>query len=73
MEFTPAMTRKRQLCLVLTFSDAEGVVATSNKVVEGNKEIGVILAGTGQEVLLGVPAGRFSQTLGLKVWSLQSF
>ena len=73
MDFTSAMTRKSQLCFVLTFSDAEGVVATSNKVVEGNEEVGVILTGTGQKVLLGVPAGRFSQTLGLKVWSLQSF
>lgn len=52
----------------LTFSDAERVVATGHKIVERHKQVGVILAGPSQQVLFGVPAGRFRQ-----VWFLKSF
>ena len=58
---------------LLTFSDAECVVTTGDKVIECDKQVGVILAGSSQQVLFGVPAGRFCQTLTLKVWSLESF
>lgn len=57
----------------LTFSNAERVVATGHKIVERNKQVGVILAGSSQQVLLGVPASCFCQTLTLEVWPLQSF
>lgn len=59
--------------LFLTFGNAECVVATGHKVIERDKQVGVILAGSCQQVLFGVPAGRFCQTLTLEVWSLQSF
>lgn len=55
-------------CVFITFSNAECVVATGHKVVEGHKQVGVILAGPSQQVLFGVPAGRFRQ-----VWFLKSF
>lgn len=57
----------------LTFSNAECVVATGHEVIECDEQVGVILAGSSQQVLLGVPAGRFGQTRTLKVGSLESF
>lgn len=61
------------LRLALTFGDAERVVAAGHKVVERHKQVAVILAGSGQQVLLGVPAGRFGQALTLGVRFLKSF
>lgn len=56
-----------------TFSNAERVVTTGHEIVECDKQVGVILAGASQQVLFGVPAGRFRQTLTLNVGSLESF
>lgn len=64
---------KSRLGPALTFGDAERVVAAGHKVVERHKQVAVILAGSGQQVLLGVPAGRFRQTLSLGVRLLKSF
>lgn len=66
-------SQKSLLRLALTFGDAERVVAAGHKVVECHKQVAVILAGSGQQVLLGVPAGRFGQTLSLGVGFLKSF
>lgn len=59
--------------LLLTFCNAECVVTTGHKIIQRDKQVGVILAGSSQQVLFGVPAGRFCQTLTLKVWFLKSF
>lgn len=59
--------------LFLTFGNAECVITTGHEIVECHKQVGVILAGSSQQVFFGVPTGRFCQTLTLKVWSLKSF
>lgn len=56
-----------------TFGNAECVVTTGHKIIQRHEQVGVILAGSGQQVLFGVPAGRFRQTLTLNVWFLKSF
>lgn len=55
------------------FSNAECVVPAGHEIIERDKQVGVILAGSSQQVLFRVPASRFCQTLTLKVWSLESF
>lgn len=56
----------------LTFSYAESVVPTRHKIIQCNKEMGIIFTGAGQKVFLGVPASCFAQTLRLKVWHYRS-
>lgn len=56
----------------LTFSYAECVVPTCHKIIECNKEMGVIFTRAGEKVFLGVPASCFTQTLWLKVWHYRS-
>lgn len=63
----------KMLICALTFRNAQCVVATGHKVVQRHKQVGVIFARSGQQVLFRVPAGRFGQTLTLKVRSLESF
>lgn len=56
-----------------TFGNAECVVTTGHKIIECDEKVGVILTWSSQQVLFGVPAGRFGQTLTLEVWFLESF
>lgn len=66
-------SRELFVCLPITFGDAERVVPAGHKVVERHEQVAVILAGSGQQVLLRVPAGRFGQTLTLGIRFLKSF
>lgn len=73
MATSTALSTLQLACLPLTFGDAERVVAAGHKVVERHEQVAVIFAGSGQQVLLGVPAGRLGQALTLGVRFLKSF
>jgi hypothetical protein len=54
------MTAPMCECVVVTFGDAERVVAAGHKVIERHEEVGVALRRP-QQVLLGAPAYRLRQ------------
>ncbi len=57
----------------LTFGDAESVIAARDEVIQRYEQIGVIFAGSRQQILFGVPARRLRQTRGLEIRPLERF